>query len=160
MFNNRLRVLLITLLLSFAPLYAEEKLPINIEADEVTFDQPTDFVHYKRNVVVTQGKLKIVGDELTFYLTTGSPTDIKAKGNVKIDYFMEEKQEWVYGTGNELHFFPDRDELILIGDAVVTQAGDIMRADRINYDLDKEIVHATGTPKKRIHFTIIPKDKD
>lgn len=151
-----LAVVLLNLPLNLALALPEDRdEPLNIVSDEATYDQAKETGTYTGNVVMTQGHLEIKADQATFYLVEGELDYIVATGKlVKIKDLPKEDEPWVYGEGKSLHYYPNRDLLELRTDAKVTQAEDIVTADKIDYNLETRKINAYRNDQKQIHFTI------
>lgn len=129
--------------------------PLDIISDEAEYDQEKEMGTYTGNVVMTQGHLEIKADKATFYLVDGELDYIVATGKlVKIKDLPKKEDPWVYGEGKSLHYYPNRDLLELRTKAKVTQAKDIVTADKIDYNLETRKINAYRNDRKQIHFTI------
>lgn len=143
---------------SFA-LPEDRELPIDITSDEGEYHQEEGFGIYTGNVVFTQGKLEIKADKATFYLKDGALDYVKAemltKGKrVHIKDLPNKEDEWAYGKGEVLHYYPNKELLVLEVQAEVEQGGDIIKADTIDYHLDTKKAIAKRSENKQIQITI------
>lgn len=156
------KTLLIALLLQFSASHAlpeDSTQPINITADEAQYNQQTGEGVYNKNVLIKQGSLEIKADNAIFYMENGELSYVKAKGNlIHIQYLPEKDKPWVYGEGQNLEYYPKKNELILMNNAKITQDKDIVTANKIIYDTASKKITAKGRSNHdRVNFTIQPK---
>ncbi|MDQ2078272.1 lipopolysaccharide transport periplasmic protein LptA [Marinimicrobium sp. ABcell2] len=139
--------------------------PIHIESDRATHDQRKGLTIYEGSVQLTQGSLRIVADRIT----------VQTDGNNQV--------EWVEAVGSPAHFEqrPRADEELvtaraesvrytagpgqvrLLRNAWLEQDGATMSGNRIDYDMEQEIVKAegeTGTDRPRIEMVIPPQSRE
>ncbi len=150
-------------------LASDSQQPINIEADEAVMDDAKGVTTYKGKAILTQGTLKIAGDTITFYFDSQKNiTKATAKGNLATyQQVQNEGENPLKARGVKLEYYPKSQTIILIGQANVTQDGDVFTGPRIKYDIARNIVYAgqgaasgnTGEPAKtsgRVHMVIQP----
>lgn len=147
---------LILCLLLAAPaaraLDSDRQQPATIEADEVEFDFRTGKRVYKGDVVVVQGTLRITGDKLVIEYTEqgdqiekatswGTPATFKQR--------PEGKDSDVYGEGDEIVLNEIENTLTLIENAVMTQAGNTAKGQRIVYDMASDRMTVKGMERQQ-----------
>ncbi len=112
---------------TFAEQIKTGKLPIIVEARQLTYDKNKHKAIYIGNVIVQKGNITITGDKLILYFDkTGKLVEKTVMtGNVK---FKGPQGE---GTCKELEYFPGQEKIILIGDAKLKQKKNIIIGDRI-----------------------------
>lgn len=136
--------------------------PMMIEADRVELDDATGISVYTGNVKVTQGTLILTGDRMTVQnkggdvdkvLMDGSPATYKQR--------PDGKEHDVHAKSKHMEYFTNPERVILTEQAEVDQAGDVLRSERIVYDVVKDQVNAgTDQPNDRVIITIQPKPKN
>ena len=128
-------------------LSSDRSQPATIEADEVEFDFRTGKRIYKGNVVVVQGTLRITGDKLVVQYSQeneqietatswGDPATFKQR--------PDGKQHDVYGEGDEIVLNEMENTLTLIENAVMTQAGNTAKGNKIVYDMATDRMTVKG----------------
>jgi len=148
----RFKTLVLTVILALnAPtalaLSSDRSEPATIEADEVEFDFRTGKRIYKGDVVVVQGTLRITGDKLVVQYTEdgnqieqattwGNPATFKQR--------PDGKEHDVYGEGDEIILNEIENTLTLIENAVMTQAGNTAKGNRIVYDMATDRMTVKG----------------
>jgi len=135
--------------------------PMMIEADRVELNDASGVSVYTGNVKVTQGTLKLTGDRMTVYnkgndidkvLMDGSPATYEQR--------PDGKEQDVHAKSKRMEYYTSPERIILLEQAEVDQAGDILRSERIVYDVVKDQVNAgTDQPDERVVITIQPKPK-
>lgn len=158
-------------------LSTDREKPIEIEADSAERDDERGITIYRGDVIITQGTLRITGNQVTItanedgdfdkMVTLGKPARFRQLPD------GEEDEEINYQRANasRMEYFKEKDLIVLLGDAVYGQGGDRVAADRIEYDSKKSRMKAktmkakveTGgtnkTKKSRVRITIQPKKK-
>lgn len=152
-------LLLLFLLLTPLTLYGEEAsgLPIDITARSVTFEQERDIIIYRDDVIATQGAWEIQADYMQILLDDGEVSEIEGRHNVEVFHRPEEQEDWLDAESEQIFYYPDRELIVLVKDAKVTRNGDTVTADRINYHLDTDQIHAISEGQQRVHFRVLPK---
>jgi len=128
-------------------LSSDRSKPATIEANEVEFDFRTGKRVYKGNVVVVQGTLRITGDKLVVQYsqenqqieratTWGDPATFKQR--------PDGKEHDVYGEGDEIVLNELENTLTLIENAVMTQAGNTAKGNKIVYDMATDRMTVKG----------------
>ena len=136
--------------------------PMMIEADRVELDDATGVSIYTGNVKVTQGTLILTGDRMTVHnqgddinkvLMDGTPATYKQR--------PDGKEHDVNAKSKRMEYYTNPERVILLEQAEVDQAGDVLRSERIVYDVVKDQVNAgTDQPNERVIITIQPKPKE
>ena len=114
----------------------DRELPITGKADSNSFDINTGISILTGNVVITQGNLEILADQVVIETDpeTNELSYIKATGNPAI--FTDIPQlgsDMVEVNGNQVEFFPATDIIITLGEARITQSGNEARGEQIEY---------------------------
>lgn len=132
--------------------------PIHLEADRAQLDQRTGISVYQGNVVITQGSLRLAADTVTITMENGTFQHLKAEGDpASFRYKPAADQEEIHGTSQRIDYDVAADLMIMITNARVTRAQDVFTGDRIEYELDKDLVRAKGAGQERVQITIQPK---
>lgn len=140
----------------------DSNLPIQITADSGGYDQQINEGFYDTNVVMVQGTLEIQADHAKFKMINEELDNVIATGKkIKIKYLPEEDKPWVYGEGEILEYFPQKNLLVLKKNARLTQGTDIVEANVIEYNtLDKKVKALSDkNSSDRVFFEIKPKGK-
>ncbi len=155
------RCLLLTLCLcipaiAFA-LQGDKDQPIYVEADGVDLDDRKGISVYKGNVVLTQGSIVIKADKVTVTQKKGQKDHIEATGKpVTFQQQLEGQKGMVKGRAKKADYAADSEILYLTGNAVLTQAKDTFKSDKITYDRARSVVKAGASAKgkERVRVTI------
>jgi len=134
--------------------------PIELAADSVDFNEAEGLSIYKGDVDLRQGSIRLRGDLVTVYQDGLDPKRVVAEGRpVKFEQLIDKGQ--VKGEALRVEYEVNSENIILIGDAVLTQGKDSMRSDRIVYDRINSVVKAGAAAKgkQRVRITIQPPGK-
>ncbi|MBE0440021.1 MAG: lipopolysaccharide transport periplasmic protein LptA [Gammaproteobacteria bacterium] len=153
-------------IVSFA-LPDDREQPINIEADHAQLDDKEGVTQYKGNAILTQGTLKITGDIITFYYDADKQiTKAVAQGNLATYRQIQKPgEEPVRARALQMEYYAKSQKIYLLGKGHVWQAGDEFSGNKIEYDIEKNIVNASSAPitvgnepqkAERIHIIIQP----
>jgi lipopolysaccharide export system protein LptA len=169
---RHLQTKLVLAFFSLLPVYAmalpsDREQPISIEADHAQLDDKSGITQYKGNAILTQGTLKITGDVITFYYDQNKQiTKAIAQGNFSTYQQVQKPgEEPVRARALQMEYHAGSQKIYLIGKGHVWQAGDEFSGNRIEYDIEKNIVNANSAPVKvgnetqkseRIHIIIQP----
>lgn len=142
-----------------APLKIDPKTPIQIQADSASFDQTKQEAVHIGNVILTQGthelhseRLTIKKDikgRLTVITAVGAPASFTGK--------RQNDPNPVYATAKTIYYYPDKQLLVLEGDATLEHQQDKFRGPVLSYQLDKQIINATKQSDQRPIITIHPR---
>lgn len=134
--------------------------PIQLEAERAELDQKTGTSIYYGNVVITQGSMRLVADKATIFTDGGSFQRMEAVGSpVRWRYKPAADKDELYGTSQQIEYNAVDNLIVMTDNAKVTQNKDVFTGDRIEYDLDTDLVKARGREGKRIQMTIQPKQQ-
>ena len=138
-------------------LQSDKDQPMELEADSADIDESKGVSVYTGNVVVVQGSINLQADRVTVYQRGSNPTRIIAEGQpVKFRQLQDDRKEYVKGVARKAEYTIASEELVLIGDAVLTQGKDSFKSDRIVYDRVRAKVKAGAAAKgkERVKLTI------
>ena len=165
-FMNKLRNQLILLALTALPvlswaLSSDRQQPMLIEADRVELDDATGISIYRGRVKVVQGTLQLTGETMTVH-NKGNEVDRVIIEGTPATYQQrpDNKDQDVHAKALRMEYYTNPEHIILLKQAEVEQQGDVLRSERIEYDVAKDQVSAgTDQPDERVHITIQPKTK-
>ena len=127
---------------------------LELEADSIHYDKNTGNSVYQGNVVITQGNMRLTGDEVEVFSTQGEFSRIVA--HAKPGTFSSRSQGGrVDAEARRIEYDIRRRIVVFAGDARVDDGEKVLRGERIIYDIDKKIVKATKD-KQRVRLTINP----
>lgn len=159
-------------------LTSDREQPIEIEADSAEADDAKGITIYRGDVIITQGTLRITGDQVTIHyedgneftkmITLGTPARFRQLPDGKEDV----EQNYQHARASRMEYYKQKDTIVLLGNAVYGQGGDSVAADRIDYDSKNSRMKARTVPaastakpdggapsKGRVRITIQPKKK-
>ena len=123
----------------------DRRQPINLEADNASFDQRSGESVYRGNVVLTQGSMRVSADLAKVTLTAGKLQKMEASGApIQFSYQPSADRPPIQGQGKQVVFNATDNTVIVSGDAKFTQGQDVFRGEKITYDLARDIVNAQG----------------
>ncbi|PHS33019.1 MAG: lipopolysaccharide transport periplasmic protein LptA [Methylophaga sp.] len=147
-------------------LSSDREQPIEIEADHAQLDDEQGITQYKGKAILTQGTLRIEGDIITFYYDDDKQlTKAVAQGKrATYEQIQKAGEAPIRAKAYTMEYHARTQKIYLIGKGHVWQNGSEFSGERIEYDIDKNIVNASGRtnhaeqPKKgeRIHIIIQP----
>ena len=158
------RTLCLLALLPLAPAYAlstDKDQPIHVEANSVEIDDRKGISIYQGDVDVKQGSIHMTADKVTVYQTDRRTDLIKAVGRPVRFQQRTDKDQTVKGRAREVEYRVGGEELVLTGDARLSQGEDNFSSDRIIYDRKNARVKAGASAKgsERVRITITPGKK-
>jgi lipopolysaccharide export system protein LptA len=153
-------VLLLTVWLQGYALESDKDQPMHLEADSLSVDEASGVVLYEGSVEITQGSLQIWADRLWIHRHQGKTEKIISEGSpVRFRQLPDKGGEEVRGQARRVEIHAQRDELLLIDDALFEQGSNHFSSDRIIYNREKAMVRAGGSAqgKQRVQVVIEPK---
>lgn len=164
--SKLLFILLISIPLYTWALPSDRDLPIEIEADHAQLDDEQGITQYKGKAILTQGTLRIEGDIITFYYDDDKQLTKAVAQGKRATYQQIQKagEAPIRAKAYTMEYHAKAQKIYLIGKAHVWQTGSEFSGERIEYDIERNIVNASGRtkhteqPKKgeRIHIIIQP----
>jgi lipopolysaccharide export system protein LptA len=155
-------ILLLCIPFQGAALESDKEQPLQLEADSLSIDEGAGVVLYEGSVEITQGSLKIWADRLWVHRRQGITEKIVGEGSpVRFRQLIEEGGEEARGEARRVEISMERDELLLIDDALLEQGNNRFRSDRIIYNRGKAMVRAGASAqgKQRVQVVIEPKQQ-
>lgn len=133
--------------------------PIEIEAGSAMRDERQGLTVYEREVVIRQGSILINADTVTVHTAGTQVNRIVATGRPATYQQQTQPDESpMVARANTIEYQLADDQIHLVGNAIVEQAGTILSGNRIDYDLGQEIIRASGDEAEggRIRMVIPP----
>lgn len=137
--------------------------PIHIQSDRATYDQRLGRTIYEGAVELTQGTLRILAEKLTVQTNRnnevewleaeGAPAHFEQQPNID-EELLTARAKFVRYSAHDHH-------VLLLRDAWLEQSGATMSGNRIDYDMEREVVKAqggTGSTQPRIQMVIPPQN--
>jgi len=144
-------------------LKSDRNQPIKIEADHVEINEKTEISHYRGNVLMEQGSLKIIADTVTVFLKDGVLYQVTILGNpAYFEQIPDDNKELVKSRAKHMEYFAREQRLMLKQDAEVVQGPNLFRGDQIEYDTLTSTVRANKdeNSNSRVHAIIQPAESD
>ncbi|GMQ87618.1 MAG: lipopolysaccharide transport periplasmic protein LptA [Gammaproteobacteria bacterium] len=159
LWNRCLLLALILLPVDSWALSSDREQPMLIEADRAELDDANGISIYRGNVRVTQGTLLLTGDIMTVYTKGDDVKKVIMEGQpATYQQRPDNKDKDVSASALHMEYFTDPEKIILTKQAEVEQEGDVLRSERIEYDVPTDKVNAgTDQPNERVRITIQPR---
>lgn len=143
-----------------APAFSQDstdssRLPIDVEADHGTYDQLAGLAIYTGNVKIRQGASTIWAHKLTIVLKNNTAERLEAEGNQKapVRFEYQGDKQPISGKGQSAVYHVPKKTVTLSGQAEVQQGTDIVKGNKLTYNLGKEIIEGS-----RVKMTFLPKN--
>lgn len=136
--------------------------PVHIDSNTATYNNKTGTSIYTGRVVTTQGTLHIKSDKLVVYMKDGEVNKMVFTGKpAKFKQLPGEGKEEIHGEGLTGEYFPKKNKLILIEEAVVSQGTARSASRLIIYDSKNSLIQAgeKTSDSKRVHSVFNSKPK-
>ncbi|MES9940039.1 MAG: lipopolysaccharide transport periplasmic protein LptA [Candidatus Thiodiazotropha sp. 6PLUC2] len=136
--------------------------PMQLEADSLAIDESTGISLYEGNVTITQGSMKLWAERLWVHRRQGKTERIISEGEpTRFSQLPEVDGVEVHGQARRMEIHVDRDEMVLIDNALLEQGGNSFRNDRIVYNRTSAQVKAGSSAqgKERVQVVIEPQTK-
>jgi lipopolysaccharide export system protein LptA len=119
--------------------------PITIQSDRALRDEKTGLTVYAGNVKITQGTLHIRADNITLFNDKRGLYKVIAEGS-PAHYQQQPSTDkpLIEAEGKTIEYHADVQLLHLIENAMLNQDGTLMQGQRIDYDIQKQVVTASG----------------
>jgi len=131
---------------------ADSQKPLQIEATTAEFDRETATSSYTDQVKIDQGSTHVEGHKVTTKQDkTNKLQEIIIYGSPKTPAYYETIPEAnkpkLIATAITIKYYPDRQYVILLGTAQLTQGDNAISGEHIEYDLVKQKMRAVPTLK-------------
>ena len=154
-------------------LESDKDQPIEIEADTGELDDARNISIYRGDVVTVQGTIRMTGDKMTVFYTEDDELDYLIMEGRPATYkqLPDDSSVYDYAEALTMEYYEQKEYVILIEEALVTQEGLRFSGDRIEYDTKLSQVKAWSNkskpapsktdepPKKKERVKIIIKKK-
>ena len=135
--------------------------PIFLESDSAKWDENSQKSTYRGNVVVTQGTMLLTGDLLVVTSKNNEINNMIITGEKSTYKQKTQSGKIVNGEAYEIQYFVENSEIIFLNDAVLTQAKNVVKSNKIIYLTDTEnIIAGDKKGKSRVKMTIEPKKEN
>jgi lipopolysaccharide export system protein LptA len=123
---------------------AAEQDDLLINADNQDLDYKNNTLHFTGNVVVTQGAISIIANELFVVTEDGNGEKLVAKGTPATFKQTDEEQGELVAKADEIIYLVEAQILQLNGNARFEQGGSLVQSGTIEFDLAAQRVKADG----------------
>ena len=133
--------------------------PINIVSDNQSLDMENSVVTFTDNVVITQGSILIKANKVIITRppeNSGKKETVEAFGNPVTFHQKLDNGKPVDGQANKVHYDLGTEFLTLKENAVLKQLDSQIKGSLITYDVKKQQLKASGSPKSRVQTVLIP----
>ncbi len=164
--SSRGKILVTSLMLlsqSSWGLESDRDQPIHIKADRITVNEKQGVSFYKGNVQVTQGSLRVNGDEVTVFLQSDALSKVIVIGNpATLIQQPDHRQEPVNAKATRMEYDAKREIVHLLENAEVQQGPNSFAGNYIEYDTRNSMVSARkgDTDDSRVHVIITPPENE
>ncbi len=156
--NTTLSNLLLFLVLSLSStcwglLTSGDNNPVSIESSTLELDQQNGLATYSGNVIVKQNGKELLADKVIMYKNAQGKMDKILAFGKPAKYTGTNKEEPVFGEANKITFLTSKQDMILEGQAKLTQKKDSFTAPFITYNLQSKMIRSKS--QEGIRPTII-----
>ncbi|GAB1262240.1 lipopolysaccharide transport periplasmic protein LptA [Aurantivibrio plasticivorans] len=124
------------------PTDKDQEIDIEMQG-RMRIDTANEVATYSKNVVVTQGSLKIMSDELTAHGNINNPNKIIAIGEpATLQQQPSSDQGVITVQGNHIEYRVGSEQVLISGNAVFEQSGTTITAAKLFYDVSSSLVEA------------------
>lgn len=140
--------------------------PVEIESDSAEFDEPAGLTTYRGNVLLVQGSIELLADEIQLRTENDEIVELIATGSpAQYEQLPEPDSEKLYAQSNRIRYLLDQDLIELSGEASLSQQGTTLSGGTILYDVRKHILKAssdgsTQNTKERVRVVLPPLGSD
>jgi lipopolysaccharide export system protein LptA len=148
-----------------AAIESDRKAPIEIQADSAKISEAKQTAIYFGNVELVQGTLKIICDQLIVFNSPSGVERVEARGTpASYSQKMDPEKARVDAAAGRIIYLPAKSQIRLEDNAKIEQGGNIFEGQLIEYDLEKQVLMATGDTdnsepgdaKQRVKMTLQP----
>jgi lipopolysaccharide export system protein LptA len=151
----------------------QEDAPTLIDSDTLEYDDAKQTSVFTGNVVLTRGALTLRADRLELRQAANGAQYATATAQGKEQVFVRQTQpdsvEVVEGTGDRVEYDSSKEEIQLVGHAVIQRLAcgkvlDEIRGERVRYNQQTDVYSASGGPQagtsnRRVRTMIQSRDK-
>ena len=144
-------------------LESDREQPIRIQADAAIVDETNGSSVYKGNVIITQGTLEVIANEVEIFTSAGEVIQIIAttdKDSEVLAHYQQQindAMDMVVADAQKITYLVQEDKLHLSGDARLQKIQDVFTGQLLSYDLERGIVNLNSLGgSDRVKMTITP----
>lgn len=140
-------------------LSSDKDAPVELEADSADINQKTGTTVYQGQVRITQGSMILTADKVVIEYQGSKAHKFTATGApARFQQLPDNEDTPVKGKGQTIVYLIKSEELVLMGEAELQQAGDRFTSDKIVYDRVQARLKAGAAAKgsERVRVTIQP----
>ena len=144
-------------------LESDREQPIRIQADAAIVDETNGSSVYKGNVIITQGTLEVIANEVEIFTSAGEVIQIIAttdKDSEVLAHYQQQindAMDMVVADAQKITYLIQEDKLHLSGDARLQKIQDVFTGQLLSYDLERGIVNLNSLGgSDRVKMTITP----
>lgn len=130
--------------------------PVEVRADQATFEQKAGTGVYQGHAELIQGDRHLYADTIRLFTENKQLTKVEATGDpvhmVEGDQFDATAEKLVYDLKTHM--------LILTGDAHIKHQGSTFEGAEVKYNLESKRVDASGKGKKQVRLVIPAKTEE
>ncbi len=150
---NKLKCRLLTLLFSAGfslatwALPEDARQPIYVDADKAEINKNKGITIYQGNVIINQGSMKILADQVTIFNREKKVNRIVAKsqkGQAQYQQKPAAEKDLVIAKADTIEYLVGKETLHLLDNAYLLQDGATIEGHRIDYDVRASMATATG----------------
>ncbi len=130
--------------------------PVEVSADQATFEQDAGTGVYRGNAELIQGKRRLNADIIRLFTENNELVRVEATG---APVRMVEGKE-VNARADKLVYDLEQRSLVLTGNARVTHQGNTFEGAKVEYNLDSRRVDASSEGDKRVRLVIPAKNAE
>jgi lipopolysaccharide export system protein LptA len=124
---------------------ADKDHPVQVEADNVRFDDLKKVAVYEGNVMLSQGTFLLLADRIEVWQDAKGFSGGNAIGKpVRFRQKLEGKNEYAEGYADRIEHDAVKEVMKLLGNARLKQADDDLRGNLIVYNTGSEVYEASG----------------
>ena len=154
---------LFCLFICLAPVIAcalDRTQPIELEADKVELDEQAGTSTYSGNVQLKQGNLLLQAEQVIVYLKNNDITRMLARGNPARLNDQLKDDSLVEAAATTMDYDVTKEEILMTGEGMLNQNGNILNNDRILYNLGTGTLSAGGIDsEQRVKVILQPANK-
>lgn len=138
---------------------ADRSQPIELEADQVELDDNKGTSTYIGNVRLVQGNLSLQANRVIVFLKDSKIIRMQAEGTPARFKDKLEDDRQVEAEATQMDYHVSNAEIMLTGEGMLNQNGNILRNDRIHYNLTTGTLKAGGKDaEQRVKVILQPAD--
>jgi lipopolysaccharide export system protein LptA len=139
---------------------ADRRKPMVVDSGEYDGDNKAKVYNLRKNVTITQGTLKIIGDKGE---VRGEPPTTVAKLFGAPVCFRQKKDgsdEVMRGQGDRIEYDQGKERVEFFGKVIVHDGANEMRAEHVVYNMRTETFEVRDKPNSQARVVLVPREKD